>query len=159
MLGFWIFQDCQYVIVLNFQFYLGFTCFYKYYSALPHLLLKSLMENSIFCAVYMQALSYWDQVSSSKKILKFWNGPHCRMNQTPLPHSMLQHIGRVATPKLVPRYFLRYLGHAHIISYRFLFCFTKLYGMMWTHFSFNIYVEYEFKKFDGKNNEKECRKY
>ena len=31
--------------------------------------------------------------------------------------------------------------------YRFLFRFTKLYGMMWTHFSFNIYVEYEFKNF------------
>ena len=39
-------------------------------------------------------------------------------------------------------------GHAHIISYRFLFGFTKLYGMMWTHFSFNIYVEYEFRNFE-----------
>ena len=39
-------------------------------------------------------------------------------------------------------------GHAHIISYRFLFGFTKLYGMMWTHFPFNIYVEYEFRNFE-----------
>ena len=39
-------------------------------------------------------------------------------------------------------------GHVHIISYRFLFRFTKLYGMMWTHFPFNIYVEYEFKNFE-----------
>ena len=38
--------------------------------------------------------------------------------------------------------------HVHIISYRFLFHFTKLYGMMWTHFLFNIYVEYEFKNFE-----------
>ena len=30
-------------------------------------------------------------------------------NQVSSPHSMLQHIGRVATLKLVPRNFLRYL--------------------------------------------------
>ena len=40
------------------------------------------------------------------------------------------------------------LGHVHIISYRFLFRFTKLYGMMRTKFPFNIYVEYEFKNFE-----------
>ena len=28
--GFWIFQDCQYVMVLNFQDYTGFTYFSKY---------------------------------------------------------------------------------------------------------------------------------
>ena len=32
--------------------------------------------------------------------------------------------------------------------HKFLFYFTKLYGMMWTHFPFNIYVEYEFKNFE-----------
>ena len=31
------------------------------------------------------------------------------INQAPYPYSMLQHIGRVATPKLVPRDCLRYL--------------------------------------------------
>ena len=31
------------------------------------------------------------------------------INQAPTPYSMLQHIGRVATPKLVPRHCLRYL--------------------------------------------------
>ena len=31
------------------------------------------------------------------------------INQTTSPYSMLQHIGRVATPKLVPRNCLRYL--------------------------------------------------
>ena len=31
------------------------------------------------------------------------------INQAPSPYSMLQHIGRVATPKLVPRNCLRYL--------------------------------------------------
>ena len=36
----------------------------------------------------------------------------------------------------------------HIISYRFLFRFTKLYDMMSTHFPFNIDVEYEFKNFE-----------
>ena len=41
-----------------------------------------------------------------------------------------------------------FLGHVHIISYMFLFCFTKLYGIIWTHFPFNIYVEYEFKNFE-----------
>ena len=40
------------------------------------------------------------------------------------------------------------IGHVHIIWYRFLFRFKKLHGMMWTHFPFNIYVEYEFKSFE-----------
>ena len=31
------------------------------------------------------------------------------LNETPFPLSMLQHFGRVATPKLVPRTSLRYL--------------------------------------------------
>ena len=31
------------------------------------------------------------------------------INQVPSPYSMLKHIGRVATPKFVPRNFLRYL--------------------------------------------------
>ena len=31
------------------------------------------------------------------------------INQAPSPYSMLQHIGRVATPKVVPRDYLRYL--------------------------------------------------
>ena len=31
------------------------------------------------------------------------------INQAPSPYSMLQHIGKVATPKLVPRNCLRYL--------------------------------------------------
>ena len=31
------------------------------------------------------------------------------INQVPSPYSMLQHIGRVATPKIVPRNFVRYL--------------------------------------------------
>ena len=40
------------------------------------------------------------------------------------------------------------IGHVHIISYKVLFRFKKLHGMMWTHFPFNIYVEYEFKSFE-----------
>ena len=31
------------------------------------------------------------------------------INQVPSPYSMLQHIGRVVTPKIVPRNFARYL--------------------------------------------------
>ena len=59
-------------------------------------------------------------------------------------------------------------GHVHIILYRFLFRFIKLYGMMWTHFPFNIYVEYEFKNFvhyfnvfswKKQSSEKNKRKY
>ena len=41
-----------------------------------------------------------------------------------------------------------FIGHVQIISYRFLFHFTKLHSMMWTQFPFNIYVEYEFKNFE-----------
>ena len=39
-------------------------------------------------------------------------------------------------------------GRVHIISHRFSFRFTELYGMMWTHFLLYIYVEYEFKNFE-----------
>ena len=49
-------------------------------------------------------------------------------------------------------------GHVHIILYRFLFRFIKLYGMMWTHFPFNIYVEYEFKNFGHYFNVFWCKK-
>ena len=38
------------------------------------------------------------------------------INQAPSPYSMLQHIGRVATPKLVTRNFLRYLQTALIMG-------------------------------------------
>ena len=34
---------------------------------------------------------------------------YAEINQAPSPYSMLQHIGRVATLKLVPRTFIRYL--------------------------------------------------
>ena len=43
-------------------------------------------------------INYWDQVNSWKNLWKFWNGPLCRNNHAPSPYSMLQHIGRVATP-------------------------------------------------------------
>ena len=40
------------------------------------------------------------------------------INQTPSPYSMLQHIIRVATPKLVPRNYLRYLQTTLIMGRR-----------------------------------------
>ena len=43
------------------------------------------------------------------KLRKFLNVPLCEINQAPSPYSLLQHIGRVATPNLVPRNCLRYL--------------------------------------------------
>ena len=39
-----------------------------------------------------------------------------RNNQAPLPYSVLQYIGRVATPKLVPRNCFRYLQTTLIIG-------------------------------------------
>ena len=54
-------------------------------------------------------INYWDQVNSWKNLWKFWNGPLCRNKSGPSPYSMLQYIGRVATPKLVSRNCLRYL--------------------------------------------------
>ena len=38
-------------------------------------------------------------------------------------------------------------SYVHMVSYRFSFCFTIPYGMMWTHFSYYVYGEYEFKNF------------
>ena len=38
------------------------------------------------------------------------------INQVPPPYSMLQYIGRVATPKLVPRNCLRYLQKTLIMG-------------------------------------------
>ena len=40
------------------------------------------------------------------------------INQAPPPYSMLQYIGRVATPKLVPRNCLRYLQTTLIMGGR-----------------------------------------
>ena len=40
------------------------------------------------------------------------------------------------------------LSYVHIISDRFSFRFTELYGMIWTHFPFYIYVGYKFKSFE-----------
>ena len=40
------------------------------------------------------------------------------------------------------------IDHVYIVSYRFLFCFSTLYGIIWTNFCYYIYLEYEFKKFE-----------
>ena len=53
--------------------------------------------------------NYWDQLNSWKNLWKFWNGPLYRNNAGPSPYSILQYIGRVAIPKLVPESWLRYL--------------------------------------------------
>ena len=53
----------------------------------------------------------------SWQFLKFWNGPLCRNKIQPLPHySMLQHIGRVTTLKLVQRNCRGYLQTTLIIG-------------------------------------------
>ena len=59
--------------------------------------------------VTISHINYWDQVNSWKNLWKFWNGPLCRNKSGSSPYSMLQYIGRVATPKLVSRNCLRYL--------------------------------------------------
>ena len=66
--------------------------------------------------VTISHINYWDQVNSSENIMKFWNGSVCRNNQDSAPYSMLQHIGRAATPKLVPRNCFRYLQTTVIIG-------------------------------------------
>ena len=59
--------------------------------------------------VTISHINYWDQVNSWKKLWKSWNGPLCRNKSDPSPYSMLQDVGRVATPKIVSRNYLRYL--------------------------------------------------
>ena len=54
-------------------------------------------------------INYWDQVNSWKNFWKFLIGTLCRNKSGPSPYSMLQYLGRVTTPKLVPRNCLRYL--------------------------------------------------
>ena len=44
------------------------------------------------------------KISGNSGMVRF-----AEINQVPSPYSMLQYIGRVATPKTVPRNFLRYL--------------------------------------------------
>ena len=51
-----------------------------------------------------------------KKIWKFWNGPLCRNKSVPPLCSILQHIGRVVTPTLVPRNCLRYFQKTLIMG-------------------------------------------
>ena len=53
-----------------------------------------------------------------KTFWTFWNTPLCKKESCPPPYSVLQHIGRVATPKLVPRNCLRYLQTVLIIAPR-----------------------------------------
>ena len=103
-----------------------------------HLLKKSLIENFIVCAmviaenhwflykssnnsfssnnslsksefIRIHNISHFDQVNSWKNLWEFWNGQLCRNKSAPSPYSMLQDIGRVATPKLVSRNCFRYL--------------------------------------------------
>ena len=59
--------------------------------------------------VTISHINYRGQLNSWKKFWKFWNGPLCRNKSGPSFYSMLQYIGRVATPKLVPANCLRYL--------------------------------------------------
>ena len=61
-------------------------------------------------------IDYWDQVNSWKSLWKFWNRTFFKRNSGPFPHSILQDIGRVATPKLVQRNCLRYLQTTLIIA-------------------------------------------
>ena len=64
--------------------------------------------------VIISHINYWHQVNSWKNWWKFSNGPE--INEVPSPYSMLQHIGRVATPKLMPRTCLTYLQTTLIIG-------------------------------------------
>ena len=59
--------------------------------------------------VTISHINYCDQVNAWKNLWKFWNGPLCRNKSSTSPYSMLQDIGRVATPKLVSTNCLRYL--------------------------------------------------
>ena len=56
-------------------------------------------------------INYWDKLNSWKNGNSGNSGMvyFAEINQAPEPYSMLQYIGRVATPKLVPRNCLRYL--------------------------------------------------
>ena len=54
-------------------------------------------------------INYWYQVIPGKIYRNSGIVHFAEINQAPSPYSMLQHIGRVATPKLVPRNCLRYL--------------------------------------------------
>ena len=61
-------------------------------------------------------IKYWDQVNSWKIFWKFWNGLLYKNKSGPSPYSMLQYIGRVATPKLMPRNCLRYFKTTMIMG-------------------------------------------
>ena len=59
--------------------------------------------------VTISCINYWDQINSWKNLWKLWNGPLAEINQATPLDSMLQHIGRVTIPMLVPRDYLIYL--------------------------------------------------
>ena len=85
-------------------------CFSRYLE-LQKSVTKNLQGKAVICHI-----NYWDQVNSWKKVWKFRNDPLCRNKSGPFPYSMLQYIGRVAAPKLVPRTCLRYLQTTLIIG-------------------------------------------
>ena len=66
--------------------------------------------------VTISHVNYWDQVNSWKNLWKFWDGPLYRNKSGLSPYSVLQYIGRVATPKLVARNCLRYLQTTLIVG-------------------------------------------
>ena len=61
-------------------------------------------------------INYWNQVNSRKNLWKFWNVPPCGNKSGSFLYSMLQHIGRVAKPKVAARNCLRYLQTTLIMS-------------------------------------------
>ena len=74
---------------------------------------KQIRTNFIYLTslnfVAIPHVSYRDKVNPWKNLWKFRNCLLCRNKSGPSPYSMLQHIGRVATPKLVATDCLRYL--------------------------------------------------
>ena len=67
--------------------------------------------------VTISRINYWDQVNSWKKKNGNSGMVHfAEINQPLFPWSILQHIARVATPKLLPRTCFRYLQRTLIIG-------------------------------------------
>ena len=65
-----------------------------------------------FALITKLDLQYWDQkISGNSGMVHFGE-----INQAPLPYSMLQYSGRVATPKPAPRNCLRYLQTTLILG-------------------------------------------
>ena len=95
-------------------FHCLYTCVCILVHTCFHTHLDTYLDTCAFSCIFACILQYLTLIIETKSISgKMYRNSGMvhfpEINKAPSPYSMLQHIGRVETPKLVPRNCLRYL--------------------------------------------------